>query len=261
MKQQQIRTLWVSDTHLGNKNAQAEALMDFLQQHECETLYLVGDILDLWKMSKKGHWPKSHQQVLSLIMDKAKDCTTRYIPGNHDPFFRQLDQQCLGDIKIHKEYIHQLANGKQLLVTHGDCFDEQISKHPWLFIIGDLSYNLAVNLNRHINQLGRALGFSYWSLPSFLKRRSKKAHQYIEQFERLAIARAKELNLDGIVCGHIHQAKLMEVEGIIYANDGDWLEGCHALVEHMDGSLAIVHWASSKKRQSKRLVQLLPSNN
>lgn len=257
MTPQSVRSIWISDTHLGNKNAQAEALLDFLQQHHCQTLYLVGDILDLWQMSKKGHWPKSHQQVMSWLLTQAEHTKTLYVPGNHDPFFRQLHDQKMGHIHIQNECVHELANGKKLLITHGDCFDESIPKHPWLFIIGELSYTLAVNLNRYWNALGKLFGLSYWSLPTFLKRKSKKAQSYIREFEKQAVQLAKDRGLDGIVCGHIHQAKLAMIDGMIYANDGDWLEGCHALIEHDDGSLAIIHWAKGRNTSPKRLQALL----
>lgn len=239
----ELRSVFISDTHLGNKNAQAQHLLDFLKSCRMQKLFLVGDIIDLREMSRGGHLPKSHQAVLSYLFTLAKSGQTQvyYIPGNHDPLFRSLDGQNIGAIQVEEELVHTLQDGRRLLVVHGDCFDEQIHQNKWMFIIGDLAYTLAVTLNRWLNHLGASLGLRYWSLPGFLKIKSKKAQSYIQQFERLALARAKAEGMQGIICGHIHQAKLAEVDGLIYANDGDWLEGCHALVEHLDGRLEMRH--------------------
>lgn len=243
------RTIWISDTHLGNRNAQAQHLLEFLQQHHCETLFLVGDIIDLWKMSERGHWPKSHQAVVNQILTMADNgVRVVYVPGNHDPFFRKLVGHQLGHVEVHMEYVHQLVDGRRLLVVHGDCFDDDIAHSRFLFWLGDHAYETIVSLNRWLNHWRARFGKPYWSLSGFLKVRSKKAQHFVNQFEQRAIAEAQTRGLDGIVCGHIHQAKLAEVEGVLYINDGDWLESCSSVVETQDGTLQLVHWATAHQQ-------------
>ncbi|AJQ96082.1 UDP-2,3-diacylglucosamine diphosphatase [Gynuella sunshinyii] len=244
MSKQYFRTIWISDTHLGNKNTQAGLLADFLDSTESEKLFLLGDIVDLWKMSKKGHWPKAHQDVLKKIFDKARAGTeVIYIPGNHDPFFRDFNGLGIGHISIHEEYIHQTANGQKLLLLHGDRFDEEITCARWLFHFADFLYESIITVNRHLNRIRARLNRPYWSLSGALKIRSKKVRSYITEFEQKVIAYGKEQGVDGVVCGHIHQPKLDRINGLIYANDGDWLESCSALVETTDGKLQLMDWS------------------
>ncbi len=244
MAKQHFRTIWISDTHLGNKNAQAQHLADYLENTTSDYLFLLGDIVDLWKMSTKGHWPKAHQQVLRVIFEKAKQGTeVIYVPGNHDPFFRDFNGMGIGHVSIHQEYIHTTVDGKKLLLIHGDRFDEDIHCGKILFRIADFAYETIVTANRHLNNLRRSFGLPYWSLSNALKMKSKKVRSYIEKFEKSCVEYAKENGVDGIVAGHIHQAKLKTIDGIIYANDGDWIESCSTLVEHEDGSLQLLNWA------------------
>ena len=244
MKKQKVRTIWLSDTHLGNKNTQAERLSAFLDETESDYLYLLGDIIDLWKMSKKGHWPSSHQKVLDQIFAKAKAGTkVIYVPGNHDPFFKDFSGLWIAHVEVHKEYCHTSVSGKKLMLIHGDQFDAQMPCSKWLYAFADIMYECIVSANRKLNQFRRALGLGYWSLSGALKLKSKKVRHYIAEFERQCVAYAKEKGVDGIVAGHIHQAKLSKIDGIIYANDGDWIESCTSLVETVDGKLMLLDWA------------------
>lgn len=249
------RTIWISDTHLGDKNSQAGLLEDFLDATESDRLFLLGDIIDLWKMSRKGHWPVAHQRVLQKIFDKARNGTeVIYVPGNHDPFFRDFDGLAMGHISIHEEYIHELANGQKLLLLHGDRFDTDIDCPQWLFHLGDFLYGCIISSNRHLNGFRSRFGLGYWSLSGALKVRSKKVRSYIRDFEHKVVAYAKEKQVDGVVCGHIHQPKLAEVDGLIYANDGDWVESCSALTENQNGKLELLSWGLEPVTQLRPII-------
>lgn len=244
MSQVHYRTIWISDTHLGDKNTQAEQLEDFLRNTSSDYLFLLGDIIDLWKMSKRAHWPTAHQRVLKVIFDKAKNGTeVIYVPGNHDPFFKDFDGLNFGHISIEKEYIHTLKNGKRVLLIHGDQLDEKVECSRLLYRIGDMAYGTIVTLNRWLNGLRKRVGKTYWSLSGALKLKSKKAQCFIDRFEQQAIAYAKSKQVDGIFCGHIHQSKLIEIDGILYGNDGDWLESCSTIIESKDGELKLLKWS------------------
>lgn len=244
MSQVHYRTIWISDTHLGDKNTQAEQLEDFLRNTSSDYLFLLGDIIDLWKMSKRAHWPTAHQQVLKVIFDKARNGTeVIYVPGNHDPFFKDFDGLNFGHISIEKEYIHTLKNSKRVLLIHGDQLDEKVECSRLLYRIGDMAYGTIVTLNRWLNGLRKRLGKKYWSLSGALKLKSKKAQCFIDRFEQQAVAYAKSKQVDGIFCGHIHQSKLTEIDGILYGNDGDWLESCSTIVESKDGELKLLKWS------------------
>lgn len=238
------RTIWISDTHLGDKNTQAEQLEDFLRNTSSDYLFLLGDIIDLWKMSKRAHWPIAHQQVLKVIFNKAKHGTeVIYVPGNHDPFFKDFNGLHIGHIGIEQEYIHTLKNGKRILLIHGDQLDEKVACSRLLYRTGDIAYASIVTLNRWINGVRKRLGMKYWSLSGALKLKSKKAQCFIERFEQQAVAYAKSQEVDGIFCGHIHQSKLTEIDGILYGNDGDWLESCSSIVENHNGELKLIKWS------------------
>lgn len=257
MSQHHYRTIWISDTHLGDKNTQAEQLEDFLRNSSSDYLFLLGDIIDLWKMSKRAHWPKAHQQVLKLIFDKAKAGTeVIYVPGNHDPFFKDFDGLHFGHIGIEKEYLHTLKNGKRVLLIHGDQLDEKVSCSRLLYRVGDMAYSCIITLNRWLNTARRRLGKKYWSLSGALKLKSKKAQSFINRFEKQAIAYAKSKQADGIFCGHIHQSKLVEIDGILYGNDGDWLESCSAIIETPEGALKLVKWAKGYELETEHISQV-----
>jgi UDP-2,3-diacylglucosamine pyrophosphatase LpxH len=242
MKKRKVRSLFISDVHLANPNCQADRLGQFLQNIEADYIFLLGDIVDLWKLSsRKGRWYKEHEHVLKQLLDFAKQGTrVIYVPGNHDPFFRHFNGLNIGPIEVHEEYIHEMANGQNFLLMHGDRFDDELYIGDTWHYVGEWLYEVIVTANRWLNFARNKLGKPYWSLSIALKLNSKKARDYIERFEVLAVNYAKKRNAEGVICGHIHQSKLCVRNGIIYANDGDWVESCTALVENLDGHLELL---------------------
>ena len=244
-----LRTIWISDIHLGTPGCQAGALLDFLRHAECDTLYLVGDIVDGWQLRRNWHWPQAHNDVLQKLLRKARKGTrVIYVPGNHDEFARAYLGHNFGGIDVAEEWIHTTADGRRLWVTHGDFFDGVVQCAKWLALVGDWAYTLTLELNSRFNRLRAHLGLPYWSLSNYLKQRVKRAVSYISDFET-ALARETRLRgLDGVVCGHIHHAEMREVDGVLYANDGDWVESLTALCEHPDGRLEIIDWSPEGQR-------------
>ena len=240
--------VWISDVHLGYKDCQAQYLLDFLNAIECDVLYLVGDIVDLWSMKRQFFWHPSHYDVLALIQQKAKDGTrVIYIPGNHDETFRHYANDSLFGIEVHKQYIHTTTANKRFLLLHGDDFDSATRYNKLISIAGDAGYDLLLFLNRWTNRIRRLFGGNYWSLASWIKARVHKAREAIDAFEKAAIHEAKKQAVDGIICGHIHHPAVKVVDGILYCNDGDWIENCTALVENSSGRIELLHWSETKK--------------
>ena len=239
-----FRTLWVSDVHLGFKECKAEFLLEFLQQTDCEQLYVVGDLIDFWSLRKGGRWPAAHGEVLKALVAKARaGVRVWYVPGNHDEVARDYLGLSVAGIDIVPEAIHVTADGRRLLVMHGDECDSAVRcGGPVLNSLGDWAYDLLLLLNRWYNRWRRRWNHPYWSLANFLKQRIGRAAAYIARFEDAAAREAARRGLDGVVCGHIHHAGLRERHGVLYCNDGDWVESCTALVERPDGSLEILHW-------------------
>ncbi len=237
------RAIWISDIHLGTRGCKAEFLLDFLRNTESETLYLVGDIVDGWRLKRSWFWPQLHNDVVQKLLRKARKGTrVVYIPGNHDELLRRFLEINIGQIEVVSEAMHTTAAGKRLLVLHGDEFDTVVRYARWLAFLGDWAYNLALAANHWLNVLRRALGLNYWSLSAYLKHRVKNAVEYISRFEHAVAEAAAKRGADGVVCGHIHHAEIREIGGVTYCNDGDWVESCTALVEHADGSLEILRW-------------------
>jgi UDP-2,3-diacylglucosamine pyrophosphatase LpxH len=244
MKPLRYRTVFISDVHLGFKGCQAELLLDFLRSVECEKLYLVGDIIDCWSLRNGLYWPQAHNNVIRTILGKAKhDTEVIYVPGNHDELFRDHIGLVFGNLTIRQRDLHTTADGRRLLVLHGDEFDSVVKVSPLLARIGARAYGFLLRANRYVNAIRRGLGYGYWSLAAFLKHRVKNAVQYIGNFEQAVAHAARREGLDGLVCGHIHRPEVREVNGVLYCNDGDWVESCSALVEHFDGRLELLHWA------------------
>ncbi len=239
------RTIFISDIHLGTRGCKAELLADFLAHNSCDTLYLVGDIVDGWRLKRKWFWPASHTQVLREILRMA-DCGTQviYVPGNHDEAFREFCGRSIDRVEIRHEAVHEAANGKRFLVLHGDRFDTVIACARWLAHLGDWAYTWAIRLNEVLGIVRRMLGLPYWSLSAWLKHKVKNAVDYICRFEEAVAEEARERGLDGVVCGHIHHAAIRTLGGIAYMNDGDWVESCTALVENARGVMEILHWTS-----------------
>jgi len=246
--QPHYRTVWISDVHLGTRGCQADLLLDFLNEVTADTYYLVGDIIDGWRLKKSWHWPESHHAVITTIMDKAKNgAKVIFVPGNHDEFAREFVDMTFGHIEVKMNDIHETADGKRLLVIHGDEFDGVVKYARWLAYLGDTAYNFAITLNRYYNGIRRRLGYGYWSLSAYLKNRVKNAVQFICNFENAVAHAAAKRKVDGVVCGHIHHAEKRMIGDVLYCNDGDWVESCTALVEDMDGKLELLHWAEMRQ--------------
>ncbi len=242
---QRFRTLWISDLHLGTPGCQARALLDFLKHTECETLFLVGDIIDGWQLRRHWYWPQGHNDVIQKLLRTARKGTrVIFIPGNHDEFARKYLHHNFGGIDVADEWIHEAADGQKLWVTHGDLFDGVIQCAKWLAHVGDSLYEFTLRLNRHLNSLRARMGLPYWSLSKYLKLKVKRAVSYVGDFENAVAREARRRGVQGVVCGHIHHAELRDIDGILYANDGDWVESLTALAEHADGTLEILHWAN-----------------
>ena len=237
------RAIWISDTHLGTPGCQAEALLDFLRRTESTYLYLVGDIIDGWQLKRRWYWHQLHNDVIQKVLRKARKGThVIYIPGNHDEAARHYLGIAFGDIAIREESVHTTATGQRLLVIHGDAFDAVVQGARWIALLGDVLYTILLRVNRHFNRWRARFGFSYWSLSLFLKQKVKNAVNYIGAFEHALAREARERGLDGVVCGHIHKAEIRDIDGILYCNDGDWVESLTALVETHEGELRILHW-------------------
>jgi UDP-2,3-diacylglucosamine pyrophosphatase LpxH len=218
--------------------------MDFLKHTESKNLYLIGDIIDFWSLKNGWHWPKLHNQVIQTIMEKAaKDTEVIYVPGNHDEWFRDYLGLLFGGVRITADPIHTTADGRRFLIIHGDEFDSIVKHSRWLAMLGSNAYDFLLYANRWVNYFRRKLGFPYWSLAAYLKHKVKNAVNYISNFEQALAHEARKRGVDGVICGHIHRATIENMDGIVYCNDGDWVESCTALVERHDGSLAILHWA------------------
>ncbi|MBN8832174.1 MAG: UDP-2,3-diacylglucosamine diphosphatase [Sphingomonadales bacterium] len=246
------RTIWISDIHLGTKGCNAEMLVDFLDSVDSDTLYLVGDIVDGWQLKKRVYWPTAHNDVVWRIMKRARRGTrVVYIPGNHDEIFRQFTGMSFGGVEIRRKMIHTTVDGRKLLVLHGDEFDAIMLAHRWLAFVGDAAYTALMALNRRVNQVRRWMGMPYWSLSRIAKHKVKNAVAFITRFEEIVAHEAERRHVDGVVCGHIHTAEIRQFGGVTYYNDGDWVEGCTALVEHHDGTMEILHWADVMAERSR----------
>jgi UDP-2,3-diacylglucosamine pyrophosphatase LpxH len=240
-----FRTIWISDIHLGTRGCNAALLTDFLDHTDSETLYLVGDIIDGWRLKKRFYWPSTHNDIVWRIMKRAKRGTrVVYIPGNHDEMFRQFSGLNFGGVEIRRKAIHETADGRRLLVLHGDEFDTIMLAHRWLAFVGDAAYELLMRLNVVVNAVRQRFDLPYWSLSKMAKHKVKNAVEFISRYEEVVARAADARGVDGVVCGHIHNAEMREIGGVIYYNDGDWVEGCTALVEHFDGRMEVLHWAS-----------------
>jgi UDP-2,3-diacylglucosamine pyrophosphatase LpxH len=245
-----FRTIWISDVHLGTTGCQAARLLEFLQATESETLYLVGDIIDGWQLKRRWYWDQMHNNVVQNVLKKAKKGTeVIFVPGNHDEAVRQFIDLDFGGIRIRDELIHITAQGKRMLVLHGDRFDGVIACAKWLAYVGDSLYTLILKFNQVFNSWRARAGLPYWSLSQYLKLKVKNAVSYISSFENALAAEARKKGVDGVICGHIHKPEIRQIDGITYCNDGDWVESLSALVEEMSGELRLVTWQEIVKHQ------------
>lgn len=237
------RAIFISDTHLGTRGCKARHLLDFLRHHESDCLYLVGDVIDGWALRNGLYWPQAHNDVVQKVLRRARKGTqVVYVPGNHDEFARQFVGLDFGGIAIRAEAEHRLLDGRRLWVVHGDFADGVIQHAKWLAYVGDVMYDFALWLNRHVNAVRARFGLGYWSLSQYLKHKVKNAVSFIFSFEQVLAREARRRGYDGVVCGHIHRAEIRDVDGLLYCNDGDWVESLTALIESRDGELRIVHW-------------------
>ena len=237
------QSIWISDAHLGTSGCKAEFLLDFLKNHESKNLYLVGDIIDGWQLTKKWYWNQLHNDVIQKVLRKARKGTrVVYIVGNHDEGLRNFLGISLGNIQIVNEAEHTLLDGRRFLILHGDLFDGIIKNVKWIAHLGDFLYVRMITINNTFNRVRRKLGFPYWSLSQYLKQRVKKAINFVTDFENAIANEAKRRGFDGVVCGHIHKAEIRDIGGVLYCNDGDWVESLSALVETKAGELKLIHW-------------------
>ena len=247
-KKKYYRAVFISDVHLGYKDCKAQYLLDFLDNIQCDTLYLIGDIVDLWSMKRRFFWHPSHYQVLERFKELSNQGTrVIYIPGNHDETFRKYCNETMMGIEVHREFVHTSTADKRFLLLHGDDFDSATRYSKLISVIGDAAYDFLLFMNRWSNRIRRLFGSRYWSLASYVKARVNKAQDAINAYENAALHEAKKRGFDGIVCGHIHHPHIRTQDNVVYCNDGDWIENCTALVENADGRMELLHWSDYKK--------------
>jgi UDP-2,3-diacylglucosamine pyrophosphatase LpxH len=252
-----IRSLFISDVHLGMKAIRVQQLINFLQAHRTETIYLVGDFLDGWRLSKNWHWPQAYNELFRILFEMAANGTKIiYLPGNHDEFLREYLGTHFGDIEIVDTAIHHAADGKRYLVIHGDQFDVVVRHAKWLAHLGDWAYRSALAINGVVNWVRRRMGLSYWSLSAWAKHKVKNAVSFIGRFEEALAHEADRADVDGVICGHIHHADMHDKYGTRYINTGDWVESCTAVAENADGQFELITWkdkvAAPKRRRARK---------
>ncbi len=244
MEQKNYRTIWISDLHLGSTQCQPDILLNFLRHNDSEKLYLVGDIIDFWALSKKMYWPTEHNTVIQKLLRKARHGTQIiYIPGNHDDNVREYDNYVFGDIVVKKSDHHTTVDGKRFLIVHGDEYDVIAQYHQWIARIGSVSYDLLLEINRYIRIIRRLFGIrSNFSLAAYVKYKVKNLVQFISDYEQNIVNTLGNDGLDGVICGHIHHAEIKLIDQFLYINTGDFVESCTAIVEHHDGRLELINW-------------------
>jgi UDP-2,3-diacylglucosamine pyrophosphatase LpxH len=251
------RTIWISDIHLGYRDCKAEFLLDFLAHIKCDTLYLVGDIIDLWAMKRRFCWPAQHYQVMLKFYELAnKGVRVIYVPGNHDEPMRHFSGELFGAIEIAQEHEYTTADGKHMLIMHGDAMDAYINLSWITRFCGDMGYNLLLFINRWANRLRKWVGRPYFSLAGLIKSNIKGAKTAIETYQNEAVEEARRRGYDGVICGHIHYPALLDIKGIRYANTGDWIENCTALVEDHQGQMRLLHYSDQLQWRDNTLIPL-----
>jgi UDP-2,3-diacylglucosamine pyrophosphatase LpxH len=242
-----VRSIFLSDIHLGTRGCQADRLLDFLREFESDHLFLLGDIIDFWSMGRSIQWSPVQNTVVQKILRRARHGEkVVFIPGNHDEVLREYCGTLFGDILISFEWLHETADGKRLLLTHGDQFDQVTRHHRWLAVLGDVGYDLLVRINGWLSWWRRALRINgYWSLAGYAKRKVKSAVSFVFDFEDSVIHSVRDRGLNGVICRHIHSAVIREVGDLLYVNCGDWVDSCTAIVEHLDGRLELIEWRGS----------------
>jgi len=240
-----VRSIFLSDIHLGTRACQAGRLLEFLKAYDCEHLFLVGDVIDLWAMRSRGiYWSEEQNTVVQKVLKRARhEVQVIFVPGNHDEAVREHIGTSFGNIRVERDWMHTAADGKRYLLVHGDEFDQVTRYHKWLAHLGDSAYSVLVHINMWLSWVRRNLGIpGYWSLAGFAKRQVKTALTFIFEFEEALARHARSRGADGVICGHIHAAAQREVDGIAYLNCGDWVDSCTAIVEHVNGRMELVRW-------------------
>ena len=243
------KTIFLSDLHIGSTQCQADVLLDFLKHNECEVLYLVGDIIDFWALSRKVYWPKDHNTIIQKLLRKARHNTrVIYIPGNHDENVRDYNDYVFGDIIVKNSVIHVTADGRRFLEVHGDEYDTIAKYHKWIAKLGSKGYDFLLEVNRLFRSIRRFFGIrSQFSLAAFIKFKVKNAVQFISDYEQSIVNTLNDEGLDGVICGHIHHAEIKNINGFLYINTGDFVESCTGIVEHVDGQLELIRWQSHEQ--------------
>lgn len=249
------RSVWISDLHLGTRGCRSDPLLDFLEGMETETLYLVGDIVDLWALRSRFFWPKSHDAVVISILEHARRGTkVLYIPGNHDEALRMHVGSRFGGVTVVSDAVHETADGRQFLVVHGDVFDIVSCHADWLSHLGAQADAALLVVNHWLNRGRQRVGLPYWSLSAYLKGRMTRAVNLLGNYEAALVDEARRRHVDGIICGHIHRAEIRHIGDILYGNSGDWVESCTALVEHHGGRMEVLHCATTDHHQPVRVA-------
>lgn len=251
------KTIFISDLHIGSTQCQADTLLDFLKHNESETLYLVGDIIDFWALSKRVYWPRDHNTIIQKILRKARhDTKVIYVPGNHDENVREYDEHVFGDIEVRNSIVHTTVDGKRFLVVHGDEYDTIAKYHQWIAKLGSKGYDFLLEVNRAVRAVRRVMGIqSHFSLAAYIKFKVKNAVQFISDYEQSIVMTLKDEGLDGVICGHIHHAEIKQMDGFLYVNTGDFVESCTAIVEHDCGRLELIRWDPSLISKVEDLVE------
>nr|WP_289851952.1 UDP-2,3-diacylglucosamine diphosphatase [Rhizobium sp. SSA_523] len=245
----QFRTLFISDVHLGSKAARTDFLLDFLRHHEAETIFLVGDIVDGWRLKRNWYWPQGCNDVVQKLLRKARKGTRIvYIPGNHDEFLRSFPGIHFGGIEVAERMIHEAADGRKYLILHGDEFDVVVRNIRLLAYLGDWAYDAAIAINVVLAAVRRRLNLPYWSFSAWAKLQVKQAVNFIGEFQKVVAEEARRNNVDGVICGHIHHAVMEDIDGIRYINTGDWVESCTAIAEHWDGTFELISWRTAGQK-------------
>ena len=245
---ERFRTLFISDVHLGTTTCQADELLAFLARVDADTIFLVGDIVDFWRIKRRANWPQSHSAVLQAFLAKARSGTRLImIPGNHDDALRVYCGQTFGPVTLKLNDIHETADGRQILIMHGDEFDVVVRHARWLAYLGDSAYRAAMWFNARLSGVRRSAGVGYWSLSKYLKHKVKQAVNFIGEFEGMQAREARKHGADGVICGHIHHASLRQIDSILYVNTGDWVESCTAVAETWEGELRVIRWLDRKQ--------------
>lgn len=245
------KTIVISDVHLGTHGSKSKELVRFLKQYQCENLILNGDIIDGWQLKKSGKWKRKHTRFFSALLKKIENDGTKvtYLRGNHDDFLDQILPFKMGNLTIQREMIYESA-GKKFLIIHGDIFDSITSQFKWIAKLGDIGYTFLLYINRIYNYRRIKKGLPYFSLSQAVKSKVKQAVKYIDDYESQLSEMAKYKDCDGIICGHIHQPAIKEINGITYLNSGDWVESLTALVEDFNGEWSLVYYSESEIKKT-----------